>query len=573
MIFYSSREPWLLLSHPHEAFQLVNFRQAFCVASLMALITTLLIVLDEFVLPEPMFKTISLNGGGYSSLTSVVGVLLSFRTSQAYNRFWEGAGLVYELFGDLSVSAGNLVAFCHYSEESREKVESFKQLLVRLVSLLSAMMLTELEGRDTLNHTPYEMLDLSSLEPSLVKSLPTKSHKAEVVFQWIKGVIVENIKTGVLDIPAPILTRVFQELDNCMSKYHSAEKFSKVPFPFPYVATMEVIMGLHALLTPIAVMDLVQGIWLPIPMVSLLVFMFWSLHLIAGELENPYDGDANDLDLASMQVSLNHRLWTVVMVDRVPRLMQTSKAAADLLLRPTVLVEGQTRMRKLGRSKLEELCHGVYHLDATSDVANSNDSRVMTDSTERAQNRSVTSQNSEMSALGFLHVEEIRRPPFPKSWGSSLLESNSTDSVPRGRNSGRKSRVALSSSSRDNGRERWTTRTTNDDTRSAASPNLPSFHSDLIDSQMRRGASDDTVLTGDMTEGSTENRPGHATLKPSSDSVSSDSSATQIASVGDSKVPVMTLDISDTCEGTSAPFSCCFANPFVSDLKEAVEYT
>lgn len=35
-----------------------------------------------------------------------------------------------------------------------------------------------------------------------------------VLLQWVQRLIVENSRNGVLDIPAPILSRVFQDYDS-----------------------------------------------------------------------------------------------------------------------------------------------------------------------------------------------------------------------------------------------------------------------------------------------------------------------------------------------------------------------
>merc|ERR1712135_259728 len=82
------------------------------------------------------------------------------------------------------------------------------------------------------------------------RMLVKEEKKAEVVIQWVKVHIIKSINNGVLSVPPPVLTRVFQELDVSMGVYHEAERFSQVPFPFPHAATLDLLMILHTLITP-----------------------------------------------------------------------------------------------------------------------------------------------------------------------------------------------------------------------------------------------------------------------------------------------------------------------------------
>ena len=44
----------------------------------------------------------------------------------------------------------------------------------------------------------------------------------------------------------------------------------------------------------------------------MLVFVLWCLHLIAGELENPFGDDKNDLNMSEMQVDMNESLAALI---------------------------------------------------------------------------------------------------------------------------------------------------------------------------------------------------------------------------------------------------------------------
>jgi len=197
--------------------------------------------------------------------------------------------------------------------------------------------------------------------------------------QWIKVFIIERLNAGTLTIPAPILTRVFQELDGSVASYHAAEKLSQIPFPFPYAATIELILIIHAVITPMVMMNLLtadnasENTFLPIPSVGIVIFFLWSLHFTAGELENPYDGDKNDLDLHGLQGDLNKKLQAIcqVMPAHVPRLVVSPKESACLLKSAShTPSSSETSLRRRGcQSDLD----GFIHEEASPSSCNNSE--------------------------------------------------------------------------------------------------------------------------------------------------------------------------------------------------------
>ena len=190
-------------------------------------------------------------------------------------------------------------------------VDTFKQTMIRLLSLVSAMMLTQLEGKDTLTgDSGYNILDVSSLEMAKIRMLAKDEKKGRGGNTMDQGADHRTHQLrGHCRCQLRFLTRVFQELDLSMGKYHEAERFSQIPFPFPFAATLDLIMVLHTITTPFVIMNLTgDHAFLPIAITALTSFIMWNLHLIPGEFENPYDGDMNDLDMQGLQDDLNAKL-------------------------------------------------------------------------------------------------------------------------------------------------------------------------------------------------------------------------------------------------------------------------
>merc|ERR1740121_1468901 len=101
------------------------------------------------------------------------------------------------------------------------------------------------------------------------------------------------------------------------------------PLPFPYMQVMEIMLLFHWIVTPF-----LTSIWVETPLWAgiltfLQIFFFWSLNCIAGELENPFSEDVNDLPAHDMQLEMNRRLLLLLRpsTQRTPHL--SGQAAFD----------------------------------------------------------------------------------------------------------------------------------------------------------------------------------------------------------------------------------------------------
>lgn len=98
--------------------------------------------------------------------------------------------------------------------------------------------------------------------------------------------------------------------------------------------TLEVLLCLHSVVTPVVLVSLDSDFRAAsIPMTFVIVFMMWAVHLIAPELENPFNGESNDLDLKGMQCTLNRRLVGLMRrtSNHVPTLVKDSSFSVAAL--------------------------------------------------------------------------------------------------------------------------------------------------------------------------------------------------------------------------------------------------
>jgi len=281
---------------------------------------------------EEHFSGVLTTSAAYSGFSFVVGFLLVFRTSQSYARFWDGATKVQQMKSKWCDAFSSLVAFSRNSKRSSEDVMKFQQTLLRLFSLLHSLALQQIHS---MHGESFDIVDEFSLDDDsldYLKEAPVTC-RVEVVNAWIHQLIVDSIDSGLLPVPAPILSRVFQEMSNGSVNMDNACNLAHIPFPFPYAQMMTVLLLMHWFLTPV-LMCMWTGhwfysfVWTFVPVLS-----FWGINMIAAEIEQPFGDDVNDLPTHDLQRELNSTLILLVEPDlgRVPHLKSSAEMNVDIL--------------------------------------------------------------------------------------------------------------------------------------------------------------------------------------------------------------------------------------------------
>ncbi|CAK0893286.1 unnamed protein product [Prorocentrum cordatum] len=210
-------------------------------------------------------------------------------------------------------ACGSLIAFAQTSKMSTESIMRFSHTLVRLFGLMHAMALEEMSGVDDLIQFP--LLDIDGLDKKDLMILTTAAahgRTVEIVCQWIKVTIIRATHTGVLDVPAPILTRVFQELGTGLVNYHEAVQVVIWPFPFPYAQMGAVLIVVYMFVTPFVVCTWSDSPYYCFTATFVSLVCMRGLEMIAVELENPFGTDPNDLPLAALHAAVNRDLTLLV---------------------------------------------------------------------------------------------------------------------------------------------------------------------------------------------------------------------------------------------------------------------
>lgn len=200
-----------------------------------------------------------------------------------------------------------------------EEVTQFRQTLIRLCSLMHGSALDDIGGRSEDNYETlpsYETIDVLGLDKSTLRFL----RDCKVKYGWnkvcalqhmIQVLITHNLQIGVLDIPPPILSRVYQTLSRGFVNLLNAVKITDTNFPFPWAQLIYLLLVVHSMFTPL---------------------------IVAAQLEKPFGTDDNDLPLTFFQTEFNQSLLLLMheMADHLPSTLPNSKTSVDDLRRSSM---------------------------------------------------------------------------------------------------------------------------------------------------------------------------------------------------------------------------------------------
>eukprot|EP00930_Biecheleria_cincta_P000817 TRINITY_DN102013_c0_g1_i1.p1 TRINITY_DN102013_c0_g1~~TRINITY_DN102013_c0_g1_i1.p1 ORF type:complete len:410 (+),score=55.65 TRINITY_DN102013_c0_g1_i1:99-1232(+) len=286
-----------------------------------------------------MLKSVITDNAVYDALYVVVALLCAFRVNAAYLKFWSGATHVYHITGELFDGTSDLIAFARTSKKTKQEIDNFIQLLIRLVSLLNSVIFAELEAGADHQHGvhsesdhshpasyTYDLIDIQGLNEESLDRLLDANNKVELCYQWLIMHVVEAIDSNLFDVPPPIMARTFGDFTKAMENFHHAQKITEVPFPFPYQISLQLILVCHWILTPIVTVDWTDSLFWTVGFCMTATFSLWFFFAIAVELDAPFQNTRNSVDMRYLQKLLNHRLLAIVDTFRkpTPKLLRTA---------------------------------------------------------------------------------------------------------------------------------------------------------------------------------------------------------------------------------------------------------
>eukprot|EP00929_Paragymnodinium_shiwhaense_P036723 TRINITY_DN19650_c0_g1_i1.p1 TRINITY_DN19650_c0_g1~~TRINITY_DN19650_c0_g1_i1.p1 ORF type:complete len:465 (-),score=159.19 TRINITY_DN19650_c0_g1_i1:90-1484(-) len=309
MISYDPKSPWILAK-----IQGSIFPQAMSVAGPAALITLIfkLVILETPDIADAVSTFVSKQGVQvgqvWQGFNFVLGFLVVFRTQQAYGRYWEGMSLLSKMRAEWFTACSGVFAFCSDKPELSQEKKSFEHKLVRLISMAYCSALQQVSTQE--EESMYQTINASGMDTaSYIYLEKFEDHeKVMVLVQWIQKLMIQAVRTGIIEAAPPLVTRSFQDLTRGVVNFVDARRITEVQFPFPYAQMQQLLLTMQLVFTPIISGLLVESPPMAVLLCFLSVFSFWGLHMIAMEIELPFGDDQNDLPVKEMMDEFNRSL-------------------------------------------------------------------------------------------------------------------------------------------------------------------------------------------------------------------------------------------------------------------------
>lgn len=305
------REDWLLytlLSCKGSVFLRACY---FAVPS--ATLAVLFLYLDDWLERDFRRETGLLEAGQtqvWSASTGILAALTGFRINRAMSRFWEGTGLLHQMRGEWFDAVSCCVTFSRSALEVRhEETMKFRHTLVRLMSLCHGNALQEIGNGDA---ESCKTIDPHALTGDTLDHMngcqDYNFNQVEVILHMIQSLITANLDEGILSVPPPILSRVYQTLSRGFVNLLNAKKIVDTCFPFPFAQLISFLLFANCFITPLMVSCIFDKPVICAVFTFIPVFGLASLNFIGVELENPFGSDPNDLPLDHFQEEMNNCL-------------------------------------------------------------------------------------------------------------------------------------------------------------------------------------------------------------------------------------------------------------------------
>jgi len=145
-----------------------------------------------------------------------------------------------------------------------------------------------------------EMITDSAISMSELSLLQRSRNPVDRQMQRIIRAISTRHHAGGLCAPAPIVSRIFQELSNGMLAYNQASKLKEVSLPFSYVQFNAALLSIFIVTAPLAISAFTDSVAVAVIFSALIVGSFTAMWLLANEMEDPFGSEPNDMPVLKL---------------------------------------------------------------------------------------------------------------------------------------------------------------------------------------------------------------------------------------------------------------------------------
>ncbi len=285
MINYNPKEWFRFIFHIHKA---DTFRKLWPLMLSVAIFSAGIAYLELNYLKLAETTYIKNVGMMHSLLGFVISMLLVFRTNTSYDRWWDGR----KLLGALTNASRNLAIKVKALKLDQDEVEFFKYAIPKYAFAL----------KEHLREKQYFGKDSFLIEIDGGKHIPNQ--------------VAASITNRIFDLQAADkisneqLKLMYNDVNQFTDICGGCERIRNTPIPYSYSAFIKKFIFIYVLTLPIGwVFSLGYFV---IPIVPFILYVLASLELIAEEIENPFNQDANDLPVDEICTNIEKHVGEIL---------------------------------------------------------------------------------------------------------------------------------------------------------------------------------------------------------------------------------------------------------------------
>ncbi len=226
----------------------------------------------------------------HSLLGFVISLLLAYRTNTAYDRWWEGR----KLWGSLVNSSRNLAVKLSVILTDEKDKKYFRKMIPAFASILNKHLNND--------ETSIELYDDFILELHNHKHKPNQV--AKMIFHKINDLYMSKKITG------DQLIILNSELQTFIDVCGACERIKNTPIPYSYSSFIKKFIFIYVMTLPFGY-ALSLG-FTTVPVVIFIFYVLASLEMIAEEIEDPFDGDENDLPTKKLSENIKKHVEELI---------------------------------------------------------------------------------------------------------------------------------------------------------------------------------------------------------------------------------------------------------------------
>jgi putative membrane protein len=229
----------------------------------------------------------------YSILGFTLSLLLVFRTNSAYDRWWEGRKLWGELTNNTRAFASHMNAIL--PADDKEARSMLGALLTTFPYALQAHLKNEkIDDAFFAEHWNAHQLHTN------FSRIKNAQHQPLEVFRCLMEYVAQLSKEGKLN--GQSVYHFKTELNKLIDVCGACERIKNTPIPFSYSVFLKKFIFFYVMLFPLIYSP--QMLYFIAPVTVFVLYVLTSIELIAEEIENPFNGDPNDLPTLEMAVAI-----------------------------------------------------------------------------------------------------------------------------------------------------------------------------------------------------------------------------------------------------------------------------